>query len=120
MNRRTLLGRFAALKSAQSAAKRPDYFRAVLEPLETRQLLSVTTLAWTIDTANSPITLALPDQTVAVPIGANTDNGVRLRKSEYDRQRRHVDRQERCDLWWLIGDRLRGRQLDSVHDERPD
>ena len=73
MNRRTLLGAFAPSKFGSNAAGRPDYFRAVLEPLENRQLLSVSTLSWVIDAANSTVTNAMPDQTTAIPIGSDSD-----------------------------------------------
>ena len=62
MNRRALLGRFSALRPAASSAKRPDYFRAMVEPLETRQLLAVSTLSWVIDPVLSTATMAIPDQ----------------------------------------------------------
>jgi hypothetical protein len=79
MNRRTLLGRFAASQSATRTAPRPKYFRAMMEPLEDRQLLTVLPLLnWTVDTANSTVTLGLPDQNVVVAIGG-TNYNVRVR-----------------------------------------
>ena len=79
MSLRKLFGRFAASQSAHRA-ERPDYFRTVLEPLETRMLLSVSTLPWAIDSANSPLTMSLPDQTITVTLGASNDTiKVRLR-----------------------------------------
>ena len=72
MNRRTLLGRFSALRPAVSSAQRPDYFRAMVEPLEARQLLSVSTLTWVIDPVLSTATNAVPDQLGSIGISGNT------------------------------------------------
>ncbi len=71
MNRRTLLGRFSALRPAASSAQRPDYFRAMIEPLESRQLLSVSTLNWVIDSVHSTATFAVPDQPNTIGINGN-------------------------------------------------
>ena len=62
MNRRTLLSRFWAWTSSRPNVNRPRSFRPVLEALEDRRLLSLTT--WTIDQSQSSLSLAIADQVV--------------------------------------------------------
>ena len=72
MNRRTLLGRFVAPSLGTKSAERPKYFRTLIEPLETRQLLSVTTLNWTVDQSVSKLTIGLPDTTATANISGTS------------------------------------------------
>ncbi len=58
--------------SLDVAAKRARCARLTLEPLETRQLLAVTTLNWNVDQVNSHLTIALPDTTATANISGTS------------------------------------------------